>query len=229
MRKKLLRNVIVILIPLLLIFSIVLSFNFISLSNIYYHIEYEINIPNSNEIIDKVETFEYRHFLKRHDYSGRTLNVSQFNECPSQYIDRECIEYIKNQINQARRRFYLTPGYSHNLNYKFNATEQAKLYLSYSNTTLFNATYDSNKEVFLVPWNDYYSTFYGNWYINFTYIPYVFNQSKTILLESIILINMDLYYSISRYCGEGHRIIQFIALSSDLQIIFIYSDDQHWS
>jgi hypothetical protein len=202
--------------------------NFIALSKIYYHIEYEINIPNSNEIIDKVETFEYPHFLKKYSYSGRIQNVSQFNECPTQYIHRGCIEYLKDLINRDRRKIFFSPGYYHNLNYKFNATEQEKLYLSYSNTTIFNATYESSKEVFLVPWSDFHSTFYGNWYINFTYVPYVFNHSNTILLENIILVNMFLHYSISRFAGEGHLINQYIGLSSNLQIIFIYSDDSHW-
>lgn len=226
MQKKLLRNVILILLPLLLIFSQFII-NFIALNNIYYHIVYEIDIPNSNEIIDKVETFEYHHYLKIHDYFGGTYNISQFNPCPSHYINRDCIEYIKDLINQDRKKFHWVQSYQHNLNYKFNATEQVKLYLSYSNTTIFNATYESKKEIFVV--NELNGYFHGIWYLNFTYVPYMLNQSNTILLESIFLIKMFLDYSITRFAGEGHHIEQYIALSSNLQVIFIYVDEMHWS
>lgn len=225
MQKKLIRNVLLILLPLLLIISPFIS-NFMVLNNIYYRIVYETDIPDSDDIIDKSETFEYHQYLKMHDYYGEAHNISKFNQSLYQYnyINRDYINYIKDKINQDRKRFHWWPFYYHHFNYKFNATEQSKLYLSYSNTTLFNATYENKKDVFVVEYDEYYDYFIGNWYINFTHVPKVFNQSSTLLLNNTILIKMfiDYDYVYGNLGAETYHIKQYIALSSDLQVIFVY-------
>lgn len=196
------------------------------LNNIYYQIVYETDIPDSDNIIDKAETIEYHQYLKMHDYYGEAHNISKFNQSFYQYnyINRDYINYIKDKINQDRKRFHWWPFYYHHFNYKFNATEQAKLYLSYNNTTLFNATYENKKVVFVVEYDEYYGYNIGNWYINFTHVPKVFDQSYTLLLNNTILIRMftDYDYVYGNLGAETYHIKQYIALSSDLQVIFVY-------
>ncbi len=225
MKRKIIWIIILILLPIILILTLFVN-NFIVFNNIYYQISYETNILNSNEIIVKAETFEYHQYLKMHDPYGITQNITKFNQSLYQfnYINSDYVDFIKDKIDQDRKRFHWWPFYYHHFNYKFNATEQSKLYFSYSNTTLFNATYESMKEVFTVEYDEYYGNFMGNWYINFTHVPKVFNQSYTLLLNNTILIRMftDYDYTYGNLGAETYHIKQYIALSSDLQVIFVY-------
>lgn len=229
MQKKLfwyaLIVLLIVIITSLFIFSPFIS-NFIVLNKIYYRIVYETDIPDSDDIIDKVETFEYHQYLKMHDYYGETLDISKFNQSMPQYnyINRDYINYVKDKINQDRKKLHLWPFYSHYFNYIFNATEQAKLYFCYSNTTIFNATYENNNAAFVVEYDEYYDNFIGNWYINSTYVPSVSSQPFTLPLNNTILIRMFIDYDhvYGNLGAETYHIRQYIALSSDLQIIFVY-------
>lgn len=229
MERKVIKWIIISIVLLSFILSPI-SIHIISLNGIYYQIVYETDIPDSNVIINKVETFEYYEYLIMHDFLGQSYNISKFDQNLDdfKYIDRDGINYIKNQINQDRQRFHWTI-HRHRLYYKLNATNESKLYFSYSNSTIFNATYENNKEIFVTEYFEFYGHFYGNWYINFTLVPYVYNQSNRFLLTNVYSIKMFVDYSITRLAGEGHYIKQYIVLSSDLQVIFIYSHDAHHS
>jgi hypothetical protein len=222
MDRKAIKWATLLIIPLLIIISLFVN-NSLILNNIYYHLVYETDILDSSDIIDKLETFEYHRYLIYHEGVGGGQNISKFN--PSfpefNYINRDCIEYIKSKINEDRQKFYFA-FYRHCLLYRFNETERSKVFFSYNYTTIFNATNHNNETIFSVDYNEYYRSYIGSWYINFTQVPNVLNKSYTLLLKNIILIKMLVDYSITRYAGEGHYIRQYIALSSDLQVIFIY-------
>jgi len=108
--------------------------------------------------------------------------------------------------------------------YTFNATEQSRLYFAYSNTTIFNVTYESKEEIFVVESARESDNYVGNWYINFTYVPSVVDESIIIPLNDTILVKMFIEYDFlfGNVGGIFYQIPQYIALSSDLQIIFIY-------
>ena len=108
--------------------------------------------------------------------------------------------------------------------YTFNATEQSRLYFAYSNTKIYNATYETKEELFVVDYDREYYDYAGNWYINFTYVPIVADEPIIIPLNNTILVKMFVEYDYlyGNMGGEFYQITQFIALSSDLQIIFIY-------
>jgi len=220
-----------ILLPVILIVSIPISLtiiNIIVLNNIYFRINYEINIANSENLVDRFETFEYYQYLKKHDSYGETHDIRKFNQSDYQsfynYIDREYIDFLKNEINQDRKRFHWWTGHYHHLIYTFNATEQSRLYFAYNNTTIFNATYESKEEIFVVDsaWES--DNYIGNWYINFTYLPSVVDEPIIIPLNDTILVKMQLEYDYlyGNVGGIFYQIPQYIALSSDLQIIFMY-------
>ena len=63
----------------------------------------------------------------------------------------------------------------------------------------------------------------GNWYINFTQIPYVVNQTS-ISLNNTFLVKMilKLDYLFGNVGGIFYEVEQFLVLDTKFQIIFIY-------
>ncbi|KKK45148.1 hypothetical protein LCGC14_0829360 [marine sediment metagenome] len=164
--------------------------NFIIISRIGYRTHYEVNLPNSEEIIEKTETFDYLKYLKMHKLNGEVQNLSKFN---ANYIDREFIDFLKRKINREINSFHWWPFTYFSIIYSFSATEELTLYFSYNNNTIFNATYENQNAIFTVP-PPYVYDFIGSWYINFTQVPHVVNQSSTIMLNNTIFIKMILKY-----------------------------------
>ncbi|MCJ7651804.1 MAG: hypothetical protein MUP85_24645 [Candidatus Lokiarchaeota archaeon] len=234
LRKKIIKAFIISLSVVLSISIILIINNFIVISRIYYRVYYEVNLPNSDEIIDKTENFDYLKYLKMHDPYGNTQNLSKFN---INYIDREFIDFLKGKINRDNKEFHLNPFLSHNFIYIFNATAESKLYFSYNNNTIFNATYENQNAIFIVDFDDPIGIFtpngdsptwfhsIGSWYINFTQVPYVANQSSTILLNNTILVKMNLIYDYlyGNVGGESYCLKQNVIFNSNLQVIFIYA------
>jgi hypothetical protein len=221
LRKKTKKALIISISVVFSISMILFINNFIIISRIYYRVYYEVNLPNSDEIIEKAETFDYLKYLKMHGPYGEIQNFSKFN---FNYIDREFIDFLKGKINRDNKRFHLWPGYYHNFIYIFNTTEESKLYFSYNNNTIFNATYENQKAIFIVdPPSEFY--FIGSWFINFTQVPHVVNQSSTILLNNTILVKMILKYDhlYGNVGGEFYQIEQYVILNSSLHVIFIYT------
>ncbi|TKJ21473.1 MAG: hypothetical protein CEE42_13865, partial [Promethearchaeota archaeon Loki_b31] len=67
LRKKTKKAFIILLSVVLSISIILIINNFIIFSRIYYRVYYEVNLPNSDEIIEKAENFDYLKYLKMHD------------------------------------------------------------------------------------------------------------------------------------------------------------------
>ena len=218
--KRRLRYIIIPILISLSISAILVINNLIVLSRIYYRTIYEINFHNQDELIDRVETFNYLQYLETTE-GDQTHNLTEFD---LNYIDREFINQLKNKINQDMLEFHLWYGHLHHFIYRFNATDPTNIYFSYSNSTIFNASYNNNEEFFNVDYSDYHGSYTGSWYMNFTYIPYISNESATILLENVILVMMDLKYDylFSNLGGIFYQINQYVVLSSDLEIIFVY-------
>jgi hypothetical protein len=191
-----------------------------------------VNLSNSEEIIEKVETFDYLKFAKMHSESGELYNLSKFN---INYIDREYIDFLKEKVNRESKKFHLWLGYHYYVYYTFNASEELKIYFSYNNNTIFNATYENQNPIFIVDFDNpafvyipnepYWFSSIGSWYINFTQVPYVDSQSSTIQLNNNILVKMILYYDhlYGNVGGEFYQIEQYVILNSNLHVIFIYA------
>ncbi|MFX1324050.1 MAG: hypothetical protein ACFE8N_03775 [Promethearchaeota archaeon] len=217
MRNK--KALIISLSIILTISTVLLLNNFIISLRIYYAEFYYVDLPNSEEIIEKAETFDYLEHVKMHNQHGEVYNLSKFG---IQYIDRDYINYSKEKVYRESKNFHLWPGYHFLISYTFNATLESKLYFTYNNNTVFNATYETDTTIFetkVGTWVDYI----GSWYINFTQVPYVVNQSSTILLNNTILVKMILNYDhlYGNLGGMFYRIKQYVVFNSELQVILI--------
>ena len=87
------------------------------------------------------------------------------------------------------------------------ATNESLIYLTYNNNSIINAEYANHTEIFTAQ-SGYYDNnsryWEGNWYLNFTLIPFAPNSSSTIGLNDIFLVKMNLYYH--HYYGLGGSI-----------------------
>jgi len=228
--EKAKRNFIILFALILSIFLFFVVNNSIILSQIYYREGYDFNLPNSNEIIEKAETFDYLKYLNMYDTSGKPYNLSEFN---ANYIDKEYLDYLKGKIIKNRARFHWWLGYHYKIVYKFAATMVSKLYITYNNITIFNTTNENQETLFDIGISEVYIpdalprwvNSIGYFYINFTQIPYVNNLSLTLVLNNIILVKMTLDYDhlYGNLGGEFFQIKQFVMFNSNIQVIFIYS------
>jgi len=194
----------------------------------YYNISYDIKTENPGNLIEKVETLDYLSLLQSHERNGSVHNITEDNSdgCRvSSYINREYIDYQKQEISADSMRFHFWFGQRHYFDYVFEATSESRLNLTYVNNTILKAQYETLEDVFVVDSRYYHFTkiWYGNWYINFTLVPYVVNETS-ISLNNTILIKMTLNhgYVLSPLAGVWISISQFIVLNENLQIIFIY-------
>ncbi len=224
--KRKLKNVLLIIIIIgIILTSLIIINHFIILTRIYYKINYEANIQNFESLIEKSELFEYQKYCKYRDLSGEVQNVSNFDYY--YHIDRDLIESLKLKVEDDKEKFHFWPFYSHKLFYSLEATNESLIYLTYNNNSIIKAEYANHTEIFAA-WSDYYennSLFWvGNWYLNFTYIPFASNISSTIILNDIILVKMNLYYDYvyGNLGVETLRIDQFLCFNSNLQTLFVY-------
>lgn len=226
MKRKLVNVlIIIIIIGLIIAFSLIIN-NFIILTRIYYKINYEANIQNSESIIEKGELFEYQKYCKyRDDWWGEVHNVS--NSDYYYHIDRELTESLRLKVEADKEKFHFWPSYSHKLIYSLEATNESLIYLTYNNNSIIKADYANHTEIFAARSRHYENNslyWEGNWYLNFTHIPFSSNMSSTIILNDIILVKMNLYYDYvyGNVGAEFLRIEQFLCFNSNLQTIFVY-------
>ena len=109
-------------------------------------------------------------------------------------------------------------------------TNESLIYLTYNNNSIIKAEYANHTEIFAADrcW-DYYHNKYtpnweGNWYLNFTYIPFTPSNSSTIVLNDIFLVKMNFEstFDCGIQCSENLRIEQFLCFNSNLQTMFVY-------
>ncbi|MFX1239805.1 MAG: hypothetical protein ACFFA7_01005 [Promethearchaeota archaeon] len=186
------------------IVTIPILYNAYISSRIYYIIDYNINLPNREEIIDKVETFNYSACLY---YSSTYLYEQPF-------VDRVLIVSMKNSIEND-------PGYwywSHYLRYYFFGENCSKLYLTYDDNTILSLKDQNNHPLLLGDYiGDYY---YTTDYLNFSQIPYIPDGISTFELNESIFVEINLEYRWGM--GSYSRYQQYLVLNMNLDIILIY-------
>ena len=203
----------VILISLLifgLIFFPVINFT-LNESRIYYVIDYDVEGSNREEIITKVETLNYSIYLK---------NYFEGNREYQSYVNADFIQYLKSRIENDTK-FHWEMSYSHHLRYFFVAENHSKLYLNYNNNTIFYVK-DQNNQSLLS--SDSYHWTYNAWYLNFTQLSYVYSNSKTVLLNNVIFleINLKYGYTCGNVCALDYSITQYLLLSPNLDTLMIF-------
>lgn len=194
----------------LVLFPLILNLTIIK-SRINYYINYEVQGSNREEIITKVETLNYTVYLNNY--------IERDDEFKS-FIDSDFVRYLKGRIENDTK-FHWEMFYGHHLRYFFIAENQSKLYLSYSNNTIFNVK-DQNNQSLLSVENYYWTDI--EWYLNFTQLSYVYSENTTILLNNVIFIEMylDYGYHCGSLCALDYSIDQYLVLSTNLDALMIF-------
>ncbi len=181
---------------------------------IYYVIDYDIRAQDSEVVKSRVELFNYSSYLS---------DIPWVHPLYKSYIDADYVEYLKNTIEDDFD-FHWEIGYEHYLRYSFTANNRSILHLTYNNNTIFSVVDQANTT--LLSFEDYFWADVA-WYLNFTYLSYIFDYNSTVLLNNAIFIRLDLEYGYycGNLCGLWHSIEQYLVLSSilDVLMIFIYS------
>ena len=210
-------------IPFILIIN-----NSIALSGIYYEINYKGTVQNFEVLIEKSESFEYKKYCKYRDSWGEgPVNTSEYYYSN---IDRDLIDSLKLKIDIEKEKFHLYPHDCYTLFYSVEVTNQSLIYLTYNNNNIIKAEYANHTEIFSAErvW-DYYNNNYtqnweGNWYLNFTLIPFVPSNSYTIALNDTFLVKMNLeyQYSCGVACYGNIKMEQYICFNSNIKTTFVY-------
>ena len=223
-RKLVYISVIIIITGLILTFSLIIN-NSIILTRIYYKINYKGNVQNFESIVERSEVFEYQKYCLCRDFLGNVHNLS--DEVYLYHIDREYLESLKLQIEEDKTKFHFYPFYSHNFIYSLETTNESLIYLTYNNNSIIKAEYANHTEIFTARIGRYDNNslyWEGNWYLNFTQIPFAPNSSSTIVLNDVFLVKMNLkYYHKYGFGGSlGLRIEPFLCFNSNFQTMFVY-------
>jgi hypothetical protein len=227
-RKLVYIPIIILIIGLVITFSFFIN-NAIILTRIYYKIDYRGNVQSIDNIIEKSELFDYEKYCKYRDDDGQVHNVSDGDNY--YHIDRGFIESLIKKIENDKNRFHFYPFFRHSLEYSLEVTNEPLIYLTYNNNSIIKAEYENHTEIFAA-WSSNYNGYVhwiGNWYLNFTHIPFAPNSSSTLKLNDIFLVKMNLQYQHSYYDSnsnvgeaEGLLIDQFLCFNSNFQLMFVY-------
>jgi len=216
--------IIVIIFSLIFALYFIINFSLIQ-RRIYYKTNYKGEIPDSETLIEKSESFPYEKHCKYRGYSGEVHNVSEGDHY--YHIDRQFIDSLIETIDQDKQKFHLYPFFRHNLNYTAEATEEPMISLRYNNNSIIRAQYSNNSEIFSAQ-EGYFengtSFWMGNWFLNFTQIPYVKNSSYLIDLKDVLLVKMNVEYHYEKDFGvfESLTIKQFLCFDTNFHAIFVY-------
>ncbi|MFX1502367.1 MAG: hypothetical protein ACFFDH_15510 [Promethearchaeota archaeon] len=182
-------------------------------SRIYYKIEYNVNLSVREEIIQKIEHFNYTAYLNYYDNSYSNTNLKS-------YIDADLKQYLKNRIKNDLG-FPFSRSSTHNLRYSFLTVNQSTFYLRYNNNRIFSIK-DQNNQSFSLRGNFGWDG--SSWYLNFTQIPYVNDYDSTLMLKDFILvkINLDYRWMCGYLCDHEYSIEQYMVLDENLDIVLIF-------
>ena len=178
---------------------------------IYYRIKYNVELSNKEELINKVENFNYTAYLN---------NYFELYEVYKRYIDIDFVNFLKSRIeNDTYLHWEL--NYRHYLIYNFRTENHSELYLTYNNNSILNIKDHDNSSIILV---EHYEWDEVAWYLNFTQIPFVYSENSTIMLEDMIFIEMriDYGYYCGSLCGLWYFIEQYLLLDQNLDIVLIF-------
>lgn len=194
-----------------LISWIPISYN-LSFSSFYVSKEYNGDMVNLNEIIDKVENFDYETYLTCTQELGEVIN----------YSSREILEKFSLKIEETRQqKFYLSAVMRSSMYYIFTAQNY-----SYFNFTYNSYDYDFSAQcAVLSTESTSIEICYGgylnipNWFFNLSYFQEPIENITDAQFSDIIIVTIELQLNNvnSNYNAYG----QIVVLSHNLDIIFV--------
>ncbi|KKL73415.1 hypothetical protein LCGC14_2075150 [marine sediment metagenome] len=227
MRRKQ-KNVLIIMVIIGIIIPSSLIINhFTILTRIYYKVNYKINNQSFENIIEKSELFDYLKYCKYRglDKRGEIQNLSRSDSY--YHIDRVFLESIKMEIEEDKKKFQIFPFHELYLIYSLEVSNESLIYLTYNNNSIIKAEHADHTDIFTarwVRWEDNPPNWIGNWYLNFTQIPFALNDSSTIMLSNIFLVKMNLiFHDVFNYWTASFLTIeQYLFFNSDFQVMLVY-------
>ncbi|MFX0070544.1 MAG: hypothetical protein ACFFAO_05570 [Candidatus Hermodarchaeota archaeon] len=197
-----------ILIFILLIGALIFPFIYHDLykrENFYYNIEYDINSPYEDKIIEKVESFDYPSYL-------------------TNFIDEDIIEKYKNDI-QEKYQFNWDIGRYRHLIYYVSAELDNNINLSYGYSYI--KIIDDNGKIIGSTFRHY------EWYINYNLLPQGSNDINVGLTE-ITFVKMYMFFKYgSKHPSYGFKpggeleIEQYIFLDKNFEVLLVFIKEVH--
>ncbi len=213
-RKSFLIGIFIMVIILIPVLSNIINIR----SRIYSIIDYNVNLPNREEIINKVENFNYEEYLNSY-----SINY-YLDDGITSYVDIDLIRFLKNRIeNDIGLKIW--PFYKHNLVYSFLAENHSKLHLSYNNLSIVSIKDQNNQSLFLREDNRWWEF---SWYLNFAQIPYVHGDKSTLVLSDFIFVKINVEYKwlCGYVCEHRYSFEQYLVLSENLDVVLIFIYDK---
>lgn len=186
----------------------------ISFSSFYFQKEYNSDLSRINEIIEKVEHFDY----------NMNLNCS-LDHYPSKpnYVNAEILENLSQEIEENRIKYYIYPilsGFQNSLEYAFSAQNS-----SYFNYTLNNYTNEPYSSVRLTIKSDTFDNIsYKNvsmhscLYINESFFPNPYQDEWERHISDVIFVTTTFRLATN---GCWYVFVQNIILNQQLEVVFI--------
>ena len=187
---------------------------------VFYIIDYDIQGSHSDQLINRVENFDYNGNVNNLDYNSDGWYYRDGFEC---YIDRNVLTFLKEKIEGIYYRF----TFSHYFGYYFTAKNYSQIRLTYNMNTIFSVKDQNDASLFLS--NFAWSMGSSVWYLNFGRLPNVFDDNGTVILNDTAILNQASFIEIHlkyRYTHDylgyvTYDIDQYLVLSSDLEILMI--------
>ena len=186
-----------------------------------------MNIQNFDDIVEKSELFDYLKYCKYRSL-GIKGEIQNLSRSDSYYpIDRIFLESLRIKIEEDKKKFQIFPFHELIFIYSFEVTNESLIYLTYNNNSIIKAEYADHTEIFTASWGQWGDNpphWEGNWYLNFTQIPFALNLSSTIPLNNIFLVKMNLIYNdVFNYWRASFLTIeQNLFFNSDFQVMLVY-------
>jgi hypothetical protein len=185
--------------------------------NIHYRIEYDINLPNGEVIVNTAENLDYPSYLSL-TYCDEYSRLYEGITC---YVDRDLIEFLKNRIvwDTWPR---LKPWYKHTLRYSFLGENHSKIFLTYKDNWIYDISdYNNQSLISRRLWGE------TDLYLNFAYIPHENDETTIILMNELIFVHMSVEYvwvCAGYVCYHHHSFEQYLLLDMSLNVLLILLD-----
>lgn len=190
----------------------------ISFSSFYFQKEYNSDFGRINDIIEKVEHFDYDEYLN--------CSLDNYPLKPN-YVNAEILENFSQEIEENRIKYYIYPimsGYQNSLEYAFNAQNA-----SYFNYTLNNYTEINPDEPYLsvrltIKSDTFDDVFLNNvsmescLYINESFFANPYQVEWERHISDVIFVTTTFRLATN---GCWYVFVQNIILNQQLEVVFI--------
>jgi hypothetical protein len=195
-----------------------ISYN-LSYSSFYVSKEYNGDMVNLNEIVEKVENFDYKTHLNisKDPYGVRILN----------YTDPTIIDELSIKIEEDRQRHYLqVPFINSHLIYTFNVNRSSFFNITLEEWDEFEGYFPNcdglqmKSESFNICPS--YEISPPNFFLNSSFYPDPIDNGVEYCIEEVITVEISFYYSRPEFLNSNScEFNQIVILNENLEIIFI--------